>query len=187
MKDTKGKIIEAAISILNKNQSASIEQIAAEAGITRRTIHRYFSDRLSLIEHCKENMLTVCNEKMSNAYKSSQDPITQIEYMLYAAIEVGNQYCFLKKLYQHTDYSEIKNNNESEYNNIKLQWFKLIENLQSGGYINTELTIGWIYNLFGGIIETAVLSVQSGNISLNDVKKFGWISFKGGIGLHKSE
>ncbi|WP_433810932.1 TetR/AcrR family transcriptional regulator [Flavobacterium johnsoniae] len=185
MKDTKGKIIESAISVLNKDETASIEQIAIAVGVTRRTIHRYFKDRLNLIEHCKENMLAVCNEKMTSAFKSSVDPVTQIEYMLYAAIEVGNQYCFLKKLYQHTDYSEIKNNSESEYENVRLEWFRLIENLQSNGQIDTELTIGWIYNLFGGIIETAVISVQSGNITLNEVKKFAWISFKGGISLNR--
>ncbi|MFD2941816.1 TetR/AcrR family transcriptional regulator [Flavobacterium notoginsengisoli] len=185
MKDTKGKIIESAISVLNKDETASIEQIAITAGVTRRTIHRYFKDRLNLIEYCKENMLAVCNEKMTNAFKSSPDPFTQIEHMLYAAIEVGNQYCFLKKFYQHTDYSEIKNNSESEYENVRLQWFRLIENLQSDGHIDTELTIGWIYNLFGGIIETAVISVQSGNITLNQVKKFAWISFTGGISLNR--
>lgn len=185
MKDTKGKIIESAISVLNKDETASIEQIAIAAGVTRRTIHRYFKDRLNLIEHCKENMLAVCNEKMTSPFKSSADPVTQIEYMLYAAIEVGNQYCFLKKLYQHTDYSEIKKNSESEYENVRLEWFRLIENLQYNGKIDAELTIGWIYNLFGGIIETAVISVQSGNITLNEVKKFAWISFKGGISLNR--
>lgn len=185
MKDTKAKIIESAIPVLNRDETASIEQIAIAAGVARRTIHRYFKDRVNLIEHCKENMLAVCNEKMTSAFKSSADPVIQIEYMLYAAIEVGNQYCFLKKLYQHTDYSEIKKNSEYEYDNIKLQWFKLMENLQSDGHLDTELTIGWIYNLFGGIIETAVISAQSGNTPLNDAKKFAWISFKGGIGLNR--
>ncbi|MFH7000943.1 TetR/AcrR family transcriptional regulator [Flavobacterium bizetiae] len=183
MKDTKGKIIESAILILNKNEAASIEQIAAEAQVTRRTIHRYFKDRLSLIEHCKENMLVVCNQKMTNAYKSSEDPITQIQCMLYAAIEVGTQYCFLKKLYQHTDYSPINDPNQYEYDNIKMRWFKLIQNLQSDGEINSQLSIDWIYNLFGGIIQTAVLVSQSREIEPNDINKFAWISFKGGIGL----
>ena len=92
MKGTKEKLIEAAVVALNRDESATIEQIANVAGVTRRTIHRCFNDRNTLVEECKQTMLRVCNLKMTEAYHSSEQPAVQIENMFYAALEVGVQY-----------------------------------------------------------------------------------------------
>lgn len=185
MKTNRDKIIESAIVILNKDGSATIEQIAIEAGITRRTIHRYFTDRNALIESCKKEMLLICNTAMTNSYESSDKPILQLENMLYAAIEVGNQYSFLKKIYQRSNFSDIKNSDELEYDNVKSRWFKLVQKMQNLNLINKELTMPWIYNLFGGIIDIAINALQSGDVAPNDIRKFAWISFRGSIGLNE--
>ncbi|KUJ59522.1 hypothetical protein AR687_22510 [Flavobacteriaceae bacterium CRH] len=185
MKTSRKKIINSAIHILNKDEWATVEQIAAHAGVTRRTIHRYFNDRNDLIENCKKEMLTICNTAMTGSYNSSEEPIIKLENMLYAAIEVGSQYSFLKKIYMRSNYGEIQNNIEQEYDNVKWRWYKLVEEMQSSSLINKELTIPWIYNLFGGIIDIAVNALESGDVASNDIKKFAWISFQGSIGLTK--
>ena len=59
----------------------------------------------------------------------------------------------------------------------------LFKELQKEKLINEELTISWIFNLFGAIIETTIYAVESGDVAKNDSKKFAWISFKGAIGL----
>lgn len=185
MKTNRDKIIQSAIVILNKDESASIEQIAVEAGITRRTIHRYFTDRQDLIESCKKEMLLLCNTAMTNSYESSEEPILKLENMLYAAIEVGHQYSFLKKIYQRSNFSDISNSDELEYDNVKLRWFKLVQQMQNSSLINKELTLPWIYNLFGGIIDIAITALKSGDVAANDIRKFAWLSFSGSIGLNK--
>lgn len=186
MKTSREKIIYSAIQMLNKDTATTIEQIAAHAGVTRRTIHRYFNDRNDLIENCKQEMLIICNTTMTESYNSCEDPIIKLKNMLFAAIEVGSEYSFLKKIYQRSNYGEIQNNMEQEYDNVKWNWYKLVEKMQSSGLINKELTIPWIYNLFGGIIDIAINALQSGDVASNDIKKFAWISFQGSIGLTKN-
>ena len=75
MKDTRDKIIDAAVFCLNKNENASIDEIANYLEINRRTIHRYFKDRDNLLQCCLQKMMTKCNLAMSNAYQSSIDPL----------------------------------------------------------------------------------------------------------------
>ena len=72
---------------------------------------------------------------------------------------------------------------EFESDNIKAKWLKIMKNLQEENRINHELTIPWIFDLFGSIIETSIYAVEAGDVARNDSKKIAWISFKGAIGL----
>ena len=184
MKGTKEKLIEAAVVALNRDESATIEQIANVAGVTRRTIHRCFNDRNTLVEECKQTMLRVCNLKMTEAYHSSEQPAVQIENMFYAALEVGVQYSFVKKLFKRNQYTDLGNNHEVAYDDVKANWFRLVELLQQQGAIDRKLSIPWIYNLFGGMVDIAIEAQQAGDVARNDIKKFSWTSFKGSIDLH---
>jgi AcrR family transcriptional regulator len=184
MKGTKEKLIDAAVVALNSDVSATIEQIATLAGVTRRTVHRYFNDRNTLVQECKQTMLQVCNLKMTQAYHSSERPAVQLENMFYAALEVGIQYSFVKKLVKRNQYTDLVNNNELAYDDVKANWFKLVELLQQQGEIDKKLPLPWIYNLFGGMVDIAIEAQQAGDVARNDIKHFSWISFKGSIGLH---
>ncbi|AKD54869.1 TetR/AcrR family transcriptional regulator [Spirosoma radiotolerans] len=183
MKGTKEKLIEAAVVALNRDESATIEQIAAVAGVTRRTVHRYFNDRSTLVHECKQTMLRVCNLKMTEAYQSSQQPALQLENMFYAALEVGIQYSFVKKLFKRNQYTDLVDKHELAYDDVKANWFKLVERLQQQGAIDKKLSIPWIYNLFGGMVDIAIDAQQAGDVARNDIKTFSWTSFKGSIGL----
>nr|WKN38269.1 TetR/AcrR family transcriptional regulator [Tunicatimonas sp. TK19036] len=183
MKDTKQLIIDAAIPCFNRDESVTLEIIAASAGVSRRTLHRYFNDRQELIECCKEEMLLTCNTAMLNAYHSSDKPLVKLEQMLYAAVDSGSKYSFLKKLYQRSNYAELDTEKAFEYDDVKSRWFRLVAQLQAEGIISHHLTIPWIFNLFGGIIDATITALESGDVAPNDIKKFSWFSFKGSIGI----
>lgn len=46
---TRTAILHAAIRVLSHNRSAGFRDIAAEAGVARSTVHRYFADRAALL------------------------------------------------------------------------------------------------------------------------------------------
>lgn len=186
MKSTADKIIEAAVYILNYNDSATIDEIANHIGITRRTVHRYFKDKNLLIERCKEKMMTTCNATMIAAYHSSNEPIIQMENMFYAALSIGNEYSFVKKRFERSGYSEVISNEKDLYDDVKIKWFGIVEKLQADRMIDHKFTVPWIYNLFGGIIDIAITALRNGEVAGNDVKSFAWSSFKGSIGLKES-
>lgn len=183
MISTRTKIISAAVNCFRKNPSDTLEKVAEEAGVSRRTLHRYFENRDDLIESCKNEMLLSCNNAMTLAYESDSDPIKKIRSMLFAAIDQGANYAFVKRIYERSNFSDLDRKKEFESDDVKSKWLNLIKELQKVERINTELTIPWIFNLFGSIIETAIYAVESGDVAKNDSKDFAWISFKGAIGL----
>ena len=185
MTGTKAKIIAAAVKCFLNNESDTLEKIAEQAGVSRRTLHRYFENRQELLESCKNEMLNSCNQAMIEAYDSDKDPIEKVKNMLFAAIEQGANYSFIKRIYERSNFSDLDSKKEFESDNVKAKWLKIIKKLQEEKRINHELTIPWIFNLFGSIIETSIYAVEAGDVARNDSKTFAWISFKGAIGLKK--
>lgn len=183
MKSTKDKIIDAAVFCLNRNEKASIDEIANHLDLNRRTIHRYFKDRSTLIQCCREKMMATCNKAMNEAYESSDDALKQVENMFYAALTIGTEYSFVKKLFDRSGYSDVVNREMEVYDNVKYKWFMLIEKLQETGVIRSAVPLPWIYNLFGGMIDIAISAQASGDIAVNDIKKLSWAAFKGSIGI----
>jgi AcrR family transcriptional regulator len=183
VKSTKDKIIDAAVFCLNRNEKASIDEIANHLDLNRRTIHRYFKDRSTLIQCCQEKMIATCNYAMNEAYESSNDGLKQIENMFYAALIIGTEYSFVKKLFDRSGYSDVVNTEMQAYDNVKDKWFKLIAKLQETGVIRRSIPLPWIYNLFGGMIDIAISAQASGDVAVNDIKKLSWAAFKGSIGI----
>lgn len=186
MKDTKDKIIEAAVFCLNENEKASVDEIANYLGVNRRTIHRYFKDRDNLLQCCLRKMMAKCNLAMGEAYGSSTNPIKQLEAMFYAALSVGIEYSFVKKLFNRSGYGQTLESERLDYESVKEKWFRLIAGLQNSGVINKALPISWIYNLFGGMIDIAIQAQASGDVAINEIKSLSWNSFQGSIGIHQN-
>ena len=182
MEQTEIKIVESAISVLNDDLTATLETIAEHAGISRRTLHRHFKDRDQLIESCKNDMMKVCQAAMITAYQSSEEPLVQLEQMLYAGVDCGIKYAFLNKIAPEKTIPQIPVD-EQEDDNIKIKWFRLVGILQQQGIISKDITIPWIFMLFAGMITTTITASNSGDVALNDVKRFAWFSFRKSIGI----
>jgi AcrR family transcriptional regulator len=187
MEVTEQKIIDAAIVTFNDDLSASLEAVAGQAGVTRRTLHRYFKDRAQLLEACKTEMQASCRAAMAAAYQSSNEPLKQLELMLYAGVDCGYKYAFLKKLYRRTRYREVAEEKEGlAYDSIMDKWRILVVTLQKQDIISRQLTIPWIFALFDGVINSTIDALRSGDIARNDIKKFAWFSFSRSIGIQSA-
>lgn len=185
MEVTEQRIVDTAIRVFNDDLSASLEKVAESAGVTRRTLHRYFKDRLQLMHACRAEMQANCRTKILAAYASCPHPAAQLEAMLYAAIDCGSKYAFLDKLYQREGYQQPADDKATDaVDEIKTRWFELIASLQSQGLITTQLTPAWIQALLSSMVSTTINALNSGDVARNDVKKFAWFSFSRSIGLN---
>lgn len=200
MEATQQKIIDAAIYIFNDDLSAPLEVVADKAGVTRRTLHRYFINREQLLAACKTEMDAVCEAAMTKAYNSSTLPVKQLEQMLYAGIDCNHKYAFLNKLHQRGELENAAGNgplskdvvkkaasshHHLPKDNIKDKWFRIISLLQQQGIVTPDLGHHWIFLLFGSMINATIHARDAGDIAPNDLKKFAWYSFSKGIGIQQ--
>jgi AcrR family transcriptional regulator len=181
LEDTRQNIIDAAIFIFNEDLSAPLEKVADQASVTRRTLHRYFRDREELLGSCQQDMQKNCSQAMKEAEQSADDPLLQLERLLYAAIDCGVKYAFLHKLHHLHGHHHVHKDKEcAKYDKTFGKIQLIIEKLQAKGIADKTLKMEWIEVLFPGIVNT---TVNAGNTDKAELKKLAWYSFSKGIGI----
>lgn len=184
MEDTKQNIVDAAIFTFNEDLSAPLEKVAEKAGVTRRTLHRYFKDRKELLICCNQEMYKSCSRSMTVAQGISDDPLEQLRNFLYAAIDCGVKYAFLHKLHNLHGHQHLHDDKDCvRYDQTFDQIRKIIETLQKEDIVNKRLTVEWITKLFPATVTATIDSLDSGNTDSSKIKEFAWYSFSKGIGV----
>jgi AcrR family transcriptional regulator len=183
MQSTQQAIIDAAIGVFNEDYSAPLEQVAAQAGVTRRTLHRYFAGREELLACCELEMQRTCRLALTQALDSSADPLTQLENMLYAVVDCGAKYSFFHKLHTQPQHRGIPHAGEADYDVLHGRYRRLIEQLQMKGLISPLLSAEWVKMLMSGIVSATINADSFGAVDKAHTKQFAWFSFSKGIGL----
>ncbi|REC60564.1 TetR/AcrR family transcriptional regulator [Chryseobacterium pennae] len=183
--NTQQKIIDAAISVLNENFSATLEDIAVSCGINRRTLHRYFKSRNELLEASHKNMVEAWEQAAIKACDSSEDPLVQLEHLLYAGIDSGTKYAFLIKLngYGKSSSTAYESKQSAAYLKKRNQLFNTLQELQKQQMIDDQFPLPWIRILFTSVITATIAALRSGDIAQNEVKRLAWYSFSRSIGI----
>lgn len=183
-RSTEQTIIEAAILVFNEDFSAPLEAVAERAGITRRTLHRYFTGREELLTCCVRDMQRSCREALGQALASSSDPSVQLEHILYASVDCGAKYAFFNKLHTRPEHHHAPGQAAdcTEYDALQADCRAVIAQLQQAGRISAHLTIEWVLLLLSGVVKTTIEARLAGAAGPY-LKQFAWFSFGRGIGL----
>ena len=182
--DTKQAIIDSAILVFNEDLSAPLEKIAEKAGVTRRTLHRYFKDRKELMEYCECTVQKACQQANIQAYHASDDLLEKLENMFRAGMSCGIKYTFLHKLHHLHDHQHNQNSrNCSDYDSTFELWHNHITLLQNKKMISADLSVEWIQAFFRGVISASAQSHSPGKPLSEQVLKSAWFSFSKGIGM----
>ena len=184
MIDTQQKIVDSAILVFNDDLSAPLEKVADKAMVTRRTLHRYFKDRSDLIAACAKDMRKRCGKAMGGALNSSNDPLEQLEQMLYAGVDCGAKYSFFHKMHNREGHQHDHQNKDcAEYDAMYRYYQEIILDLQEKGKVSKQLTSEWIFMFFTGVVSATVKADSMGTVAKQSLKQFAWFSFSKGIGI----
>jgi|SRR5690606_37122506 len=182
MRDTKQKIIDAAIIVFNDDPSAALERVADKVPVTRRTLHRYFVDRNALLTACSLDIRKRCSEAMGRVFQQAANPIAQLEQLLYAAIDCGAKYAFFHKLHSSEGHQHQHHNDDcATYDSMQARLFQFFVQLQESGIATKHVTAAWMCDFFAGVVNTAVKSVAMGSVAEQSQKQFAWLTFSRGI------
>lgn len=182
MKNTRQKITDAAIEIFNEDLSAPLEAVAEKAEVTRRTLHRYFTDRQDLLLACQEAMQESCKKAIGAVVATFSDPLERFENMLYAAIDCGVKFSFLHRMHNNDHHQHNAKDENCKKYDVTFNKFRItLEELQRKELITKELSVEWIEMLCAGIVTAAINSEKSGNVAKANIKKFAWYSLSKGI------
>lgn len=178
MINTRTKIIESAITVFSDDLSAPLQKVADNASVTRRTLHRYFKDRNELVSVCGQVIERSCKKAMLEAIESSDEPLAQLEGMVYAAVDCGTKYSIFNRLHQGEDHQHThQNKNCKDYDIIYRRFQNIIEKLQKQGRVSSQMSTEWIQVLLSGIVESTLGARSQTGKSIDEIKNMAWISY----------
>jgi hypothetical protein len=181
---TRQDIVDAAIVLFNEDMSLPLEKVAEKAGVTRRTLHRYFRDREELIKSCSEEMVLSCKKAMESAMMSSTNPLDQLREMLYASIDCGVKFAFMGKLHTHREHKHTQRKKDCvRYDEAVDKIKSVVVLLKQKNTISKFITTEWAISLFFSVVGTTCNPTHSGGMSHSDLKRFAWYSYSKGIGI----
>lgn len=107
----KEEVINAARDLFTKHgyKKVSMDEIAKEANVTKKTIYSYFSDKEAMFKYFASEELQSMKEKIENDVNSSTSFIDRVSKILYESLLFRNNSDLIKTIIK-----EISKNNTAE-------------------------------------------------------------------------
>jgi len=175
--NTQELLIRSAIEVLNEDPSSNMDVIAAKAGVTRRTLHRYFSSRENMIKACTQSIMGNILKDVKNAIEADGAPIGQLRQMFEDDIAKGQHFEFCQKFAVHFDEKEI----QAQFKEMSALFYGVLDELKSIGSIDSQLSNEWLSYVWMGMIRSANQALKAGIIAPKKAHDLAWDAFTKGI------
>ncbi|MFD4995394.1 TetR/AcrR family transcriptional regulator [Streptomyces buecherae] len=162
----KSQVLRTAATLLTRKATASLDEIAKAAGISRATLHRHFAGRDALIEALEEMGIA--------RFEAALDA---------AAIEEGDATGALRRLITHIEpeaalLAFLTTENQLFEGEPHAGWDRLDERMnslfrrgQESGEFRVDLTAAWCTEALYGLVGAAAWAVHAGRIAPRDTEK----------------
>ncbi|WP_262705846.1 MULTISPECIES: TetR/AcrR family transcriptional regulator [Streptomyces] len=157
-------VLHAAADLLARKATASMDEIAKSAGISRATLHRHFAGRDALVQALGVLGVQLVEERLAAARIDEGDPVDAVRRLVSEALPVSG---FLAFLYGENQLFESTAMNEG-WERIDEQVGALFRRGQELGLIRLDLTPAWLTEALYALIAASAWSAQEGRIASKD-------------------
>ena len=178
MVETKDKILQSAITIWGSNFTASLDDIASNIGISRRTLHRHFQGRDDLVKSLFSYLIEIYLNSIKTVLKTENTIVGKLQALLINDIKSTEKYLTFCQLYEtHPEKFQFEQKKIEEINSI---YSKLFKKLRNEKFLSNQLSLEWIEAFYFSVVNTAIKSIQAG-IQMEQCSKMAWNSLWNGI------
>ncbi|MBO2942427.1 TetR/AcrR family transcriptional regulator [Paenibacillus sp. F411] len=177
MSKSKAKIIETAIQVLSVDDSASLEDIADAAGVSRMTLHRNFHNRETLFKEIHEALIQQTLSIFKQAQEKHTHPVKQMEDIIKTHAGVKGFVLLMKENREHEDHDP----NTCKFSEVNKALRELIQRLRDEGLISPEIPNSWVFHMYDGILYTAWETMYTGSVAPKEIPRLAWSTFRKGL------
>ncbi len=155
-------IIEAAVPLLCEHPRASMQQIAAAAGLHRATVHRHFPSRDDLLEELRQRAFSASSEALAAVRAApSPDPGETLHRASAALIAVGDRF----RLNRYTTWRSADTDGPAQQIGAGLA--ALIADAQASGAVRDDLPVDRLVAVFGGLVWAVLPLIADGELTVD--------------------
>ena len=171
----------AACGVLAKNPGASLEVIAAEAGVGRATLYRHFGSRDGLIHALALQAIRETDEAVSQI-PQALDATEMLRRTVEVTVPLGDRFHFLSGEFEAFRDPELKQHLERQLRELQ----ELVEAVKAEGRIAPEVPTAWVVASLDTLIYAAWQSVSDGQIARQEAPALVFRTLLEGLGPKRS-
>lgn len=158
---TRQAILDAAVSVLARDQAAPLAEVAKAAGVSRTTLHRHFTDRAELLAAATADANETITAAVTDADTAHGDAREALRRLVAGLIEAGDHIVFLFYSYASTD----DDHDDAEQGNTDDRAVTdLIRRGQRDGAITGDLDAKWIEHALWSLVFAGCEDTRSGGL-----------------------
>lgn len=161
---THDQLLRAAADFLGRRPNATQDEIAAAVGVSRATLHRYFSGRRALTE-ALENLAVVEMRKVLKTVRLQDGTATDALRRLIAACQPVSPYLAL--LYSQSQELDFDNTQEA-WLEIDTEITALFQRGQHDGDFRPDLTAAWLTEALYSLVGGTAWAIRAGRVAERD-------------------
>lgn len=156
-------VLRSAAALLTRKSTATMDEVAKAAGISRATLHRQFAGRDALVRALEALGIAEC-EAALDAARPDEGPASDAVRRLVREIEPAA--ALLAFLYSENQLFEGEQN--AGWTRIDERIAALFKRGQAGGEFRIDLTPTWLTEALYGLLASGAWAVSEGRVAGND-------------------
>lgn len=157
-------VLRSAAALLTRKSTATMEEVAKAAGISRATLHRHFAGRDALVRALEGLGIAEC-EAALDAARLDEGPAEEALRRLVTEAEPAAG--LLAFLYSENQLFEGEEQNEG-WARIDARIAALFRRGQSSGEFRIDLTPAWLTDALYGLMASGAWAVAEGRVAAKD-------------------
>ncbi|MBC2866769.1 TetR/AcrR family transcriptional regulator [Streptomyces mexicanus] len=157
-------VLRSAAALLTRRSTATMDEVAKAAGISRATLHRHFAGRDALVRALEDLGIAEC-ERALEAARLDEGPAAQAVHRLIRAIEPAAG--LLAFLYTENQLFEGEEQNAG-WARIDERLTALFRRGQASGEFRIDLTPAWLTEALYGLLASGAWAVTEGRVARKD-------------------
>ncbi len=158
------QVLREAAALLTRKATASMDEIAKAAGVSRATLHRYFPGRDALVRALGALGVEQLEERLDAARIEEGDPVEAVRRLIGEAMPVSGFLAFLYGENQLYDVAEI----DEGWGRIDERVSALFRRGQEQGLFRYDLSPAWLCEALYALIAASGWCVQDGKVASRD-------------------
>lgn len=164
MSITRDHVLRAAADFLGRRPNATQDEIAAAAGVSRATLHRYFSGRLALMQ-ALEDLAIVEMQGVLQTVRLHDGSATEALRRLISACQPVSPYLAL--LYSQSQELDFDNSQDA-WQEIDTEITALFQRGQRDGDFRPDLTAAWLTEVLYSLVAGTEWAIRAGRVAGRD-------------------
>ena len=147
-----GAILEAAARVLAvRGEQASMNDVAAEAGVARATLYRYFPSRQALLDELGRIAASDAGARLASARIEEVAAAEGIRRAVRALVDVGDSFVVVAR-------ERVRPDPEQFEQSVAAPLRRLFERGQAGGEIRDDIPSSWLTDSLVGLVVSVLPS-----------------------------